>query len=354
VQTNFAASIGQQSASDAHDALYGALRWAWKVAIVLVALFARPAAVHGAAVQTGIRQQASLAFNFTSAANQTAELAVAADGSKTVEVTDNDETAAMTLSITGRADESEIDFLVSSERDVTIALRYESGESVAMALTAPPDGAIITLTIEADGALSAAIIDPTYDRAGVSVTMTAVESDSALDVVFDELPAEEAAGNDGRVTPRFPGFVGGEALGGSVTLSAAGLSTGGIYVVSLFYAAADVAQSDESDLRVHRFENSTGAFEPIGTNGRGNGPASSGPNDYGVDLEQHAAWGVTDQLGTFAVGISDDTLAAIVEDDDVGSNGLGGAVRGICGAMGTLGLLPLVTGLIALRARRIR
>ena len=124
-------------------------------------------------------------------------------------------------------------------------------------------------------------------------------------------------------------------------------------MVSLYYAAADIARLDESDIRVHRFENSTGAFEPVGNNDRGIGAASTGAGDFGVDAELDAAWCVTDQLGTFAVGVTDDTLPATVEDDDLGGNGLGGTSRGLCGALGTLGLLPIFAGLVALRPRRL-
>lgn len=351
MQNNFASPSGDGAVFISTHPMQRALSWAWKVGLVVGALLGTPAAI-GAPLTTKVRQQEALAFNFTSTANQTAALSVAGDGSKSIVVTDDDDSTAMTLSITGRADENEIELRVDSERDASLILTYATGESVTLSLIAQPDGTAVTVNVDEGGELSASVTDPSTDRVGVAVTLTAIESSAALTIMWDILPAEEATDEEGRVTPRFPGFLNGNALGGSVTLSAIGMTSESATVLSLSYADGDTDGLDESDIRVHRFENSTGAFEPVGSNQRGIGSPSRQVGDFGVDTDGNAAWGVIDQLGTFAVGITDDTLSATVEDDDLGGNGLGGNTTGICGALGAMGLFPMIVGLVVMRPRR--
>lgn len=353
VQNDIASLTGVPAIYTHHSPAGTMFGWLWKVGLIIAVMLAAPAAI-GAPTPAETRQQGALAFNFTSAANQTATLSVAGDGSKNVVVEDADESTALTLSITGRADENDIELRVSAERDVTLTLNYESGETVTAALTAQPDGAAMHVEVDADGGFTVAVTDATGDRVGVSFGMTAAEASSSISITWDDLPAEENTDSEGRITPRFPGFLNEDALGGSVTLGATGATSESAMILSLFYADADVENLDETELRVHRFENSTGAFEPVGSNQRGIGAAGGAVGDFGVDGDGNAAWCVTDQLGTFAVGVTDDTLPAIVEDDDLGGNGLGGSTGGICGAVGTVGLVPMLLGLVAMRPRRVR
>lgn len=351
MQNNIASLSGDGAVSISSHPMQRALSWAWKVGLVIGALLATPAAI-GAPLATKVREQGALAFNFTSTANQTAALSVGGDGSKNIVVTDDDDSTAMTLSISGRADENEIDLGINAERDATLTLNYDNGESVTLNLIAQPDGTTVTVNVDENGEFSAGVTDPSTDRVGVSVELTAIESSAALSFMWDTLPTEEATDEGGRVTPRFPGFLNGNALGGSVTLSAIGVTSESAIIMSLAYADGDADGLDESDIRVHRFENSTGAFEPVGDNHRGNGEPSRQVGDFGVDTDGNAAWVVVDRLGTFAVGVTDDTLSATVEDDDLGGNGLGENATGICGALGAMGLFPMIVGLVVLRPRR--
>lgn len=330
-----------------HESLRTVWGWLWKAAVVAAVSLAAPRTARGAATGTAVRQQGSLAFHFTSYANQTAELAVAGDGSKSITVSDNDGGAALVVSISGRGDENEIQFRVTDERDVTITLGYASGESVTVAMTDQPEGATVALQVKAGG-FAASVIDPSADRVGVSLELIAVESVSGISIRYDDLPIE---GGEGRVTPLFPGFLNEAALGGSVTLGATGMTIDSATVVALIYAAEDAAGLNEPDLRVHRFENTTGAFEPTGDNDRGIGASSTEVGDFGVDTGADTAWCVVDRLGTFAVGVTDHTLPAVVENDDLGGNGLGGTGGGICGALGMFAMVSMTMGLAAMRRR---
>lgn len=314
---------------------------------ILALALATPATLI-AAPNASARAQDALALIFTSAANQTAALSVAGEGARQIVVNDDDGVVALVLNLTGRGAAHEIDLRVTAERDATLTLRYESGESMTLALTRQPNGAEVAMHVEDDGSLTVIVTDPSAERIGVSVALTGLESSSGLSVAYDELPAE--SDEQPRVTPHFPGFQNEEAVGGSVTLSALGMGPAGVAVVSLHYPESDAANLEESRLRVHRFENSAGAFVAAGTNNRGLGAASERLGDFGVDPDNNTAWCVVDRLGTFAVGVPAATLPATVEEDGEG-NGLGGSSRGPCGVLGSLGILPIVLGLAVIRPR---
>ena len=272
-------------------------------------------------------------LTFTSALGQSATLTVDESGIVAITATDSHGNASFTLNLAGYGDSDSIVLTVDSDASVNASLATASGESLSLLLFMMPEGAALSVDREEDAA-AITVRDPSGQRLSASLDITHLAAVVTVSITYDELPEQI---EPGRITPLFPGLVDENALGGGMSFAATGLSTESTMALAFHYNAADLDGITESKIRVHRFTNATGAYEPVGENDRGLGAQTSATGDYGVDPEAHAAWAVVDQLGSFAVGVTDDTLGAgVVNDGGDAPNGTQGA---LCGAAGMVSLL---------------
>ncbi|MBI4719060.1 MAG: hypothetical protein HY763_14740 [Planctomycetes bacterium] len=314
---------------------------------------------NGGAARVVERDQSVLSFE--SPLGQTAQLAVDGDGVQTVTVRNADGGVAARLAVAPGWASRGIDLTVDDFGDFELALSAAEPPAATINLEALPEAAQVSVSGGGTGApaISVAVSDPNGERVGAALAITTIEDASGISIVYDVLPEDLAAaeaaddeGGTGRVTPLFPGLAEEHALGGSVTLAASGVAVDGVMVVSLAYNPDDVSADDEPALRLHRFSNAAGAYQPVGSNDRGVGAATVTPGDYGVDTTAHAAWAVVDQLGSFAVGIPDSTLPSTIDggDDDAVATPTALVPRGrLCGVPGVLGFAATFLSLLALR-----
>lgn len=285
------------------------------------------------------------ALTFTSPLGQSASLIVDETGTSQITVENADGTDAALVVITSPADGGEINLAIDESGDVSLLLTDDYGALLSFDVTSPPLGTTLHVARDDANGVRVAVTDPTNDLIGVSFAATEAANEVFLTITYDELPDDGAE----RITPLFPGLANEDALGGSVTIAASGMSPESVMTLIFSYNPADLVGMNERELRVHRFTNSTGAFEPVGENNRGEGSPTDALGDYGVDTAAHTAWAVVNKLGSFAVGVSDGTLPLGIADEPTDGGGASGT---ICGPIGMICPLFTCLALAQMRSRR--
>lgn len=286
------------------------------------------------------------ALTFTSSLGQTAVVEADEFGAVHVTVTNADGSDALTLSATGPGEE--VDVLLTMAAADTLEVVLSSGEvTLTLSVSGTPAGAALEATLGGDGETQVRIADPARERAGVSLIATALANNASLGFVFEELPEDAAA----RVTPGYPGLRDEIGYGGSVAVSANGISADTLLVVGLHYDVEDLGALAESELRLHRFSHAAGQYELVGTNNRGAGSATRQAGDFGVDPFLGEVWAVTEDPGSFVIGATRATMPSIIDPND--AVGPMGSVFGpMCGSVGALMFGAMFVSLVGLR--RIR
>ncbi len=307
--------------------------------VVLAVLLGLPASMDG---------QESSVLTFTAGAGQTATMSVDDGGIQTVTVLDSAGDDAFSVVASGYSGNASIDLGLGDDGVVSLLVSASSGSDVSADLSNLPIQADVNVTLVDNDSVTVQASDSSGDLISPSVLISGAGSSVGVSIAYDALPQERDAG---RITPLFPGLVEENALGGSVTISASGLTVDSVVVVALEYSEGDVSSIDEAKLRVLRFANETGRYESVGSNDRGVGTPSMIPGDFGVDAESNTVWAVVASFGSFVAGVPDNTLSATIVEE--GSDG-GMTSTGICGAVGAVCFPLTMLTLLGMRRREWR
>ncbi len=288
------------------------------------------------------------------------DLSLDDDDNPSLVVKDADDNELLNLYVEGLGDDATIDVTIDDDGDQTVVLTDANGTTLTLDLNSLPEGSEVRVGRDADDNVTLSVTD----GSGEAVDVTVETSDAGGDVTFTVTYNGSAAGSaTARLVSGFAGLKDEKSLGGSVTISAEGLSTNSLSTVALTYEDSDVTEAgvDESQLRLFRVDATTGVCELAGTNDAGAVAPTGTEGDFGVDTATNSAWAVVSTLGTFAVGApapAGDQAAQTVppaettegEGDETapapGLCGIGGAP---CGPVGLANWCAMMTGMLLIR-----
>lgn len=271
------------------------------------------------------------------------------NGDSTLTLTDSEDNDVFSLAVEGAGEGVEIAVVVNEDGDQAVVMTAADGSAVRLNMFSLPEGSNVTVQTNEDGDVTVAVTDESGEVVDVTIEATGAGDDVTFNVTYNIVDVDAA----GRVIPGFPGFENEETLGGSITITATGLPEDSVVTVALTYDDADLTGIDEADLRVQKLNKDTGLYEPAGNNDVGVGEPTGVLSDYGVDTDTNSAWAGVSTLGTFAVGVPDNSAYQEVVPDGTGTaaNQACGAGAAPCGTTGMVTWFMMVSGLVAMRRR---
>lgn len=278
------------------------------------------------------------------------DLFVAVDGDQTIAITDADGLNILTLLVKGGTGHSEIRLTIDNDGNQDVAVNGDDGSSIVLDLNAVAQSATVGVGSDDQGNASLSVSHGTGENMDMFLTMSNTLTVVTFGVTYDEDPP---ANPSARIITGFPGLQDEESLGGSVTLSASGLTDESIISMALTYEDSDLQGLNETDLRLHRFNPESDLYEPAGTSDVGVGVPTGVLGDYGVEVASNSAWAEVASLGKFAIGVpvsmqlqlDDDEIVTPLDDTGPAACGAGG----MCGALGLITMPMSYLGLIGLR-----
>jgi FKBP-type peptidyl-prolyl cis-trans isomerase 2 len=237
-------------------------------------------------------------------AGATLDVTLDAEGDQTLVLTDAGGSEALTLDVEGVGSGADVDVTIDAQGDQTVVVTSSDGSKVTLDLNSLPAGSDVKLTKDAAGNLTVTVTDASGEAVDVAIDT----SGSTGNVVFTVTYNAPAASS--KLVTGFPGLKDEQSLGGSVVITATGLTEGSVVTVALTYDDADLTGLVEADLRLVKLNGGTGVYEAAGTNDVGDQAPTGVLGDYGVNTATNTAWAEVSSFSTFAVGI----LAVASED----------------------------------------
>jgi hypothetical protein len=297
--------------------------------------------------------------------DQGADIALTIDeqGDQSLVLTNADGSEALSLDVEGLGEGATVDVSIDEAGDQTVVLSGAGGSTTTLDLNSLPPSSNVVFTTDDAGNVTVSVNNESGEAVDVTIVTTGTGDDVTFVITYNAAPPTDLGG--ARIIPGFEGFVNTETLGGSVTVSASGLSLQSVVTMQLQYEDADLTNINEDDLRLLRLNTESGTFEAPGTNDVGVSPGTGVLGDYGVDTPVNSAWAEVSTLGTFAVGLPQTADVPPGQDvppgdDDDGEDGeepppdeptICGAGAAPCGVVGMINWFLMVSGLFLMRAR---
>ena len=276
------------------------------------------------------------------------DLFAAANGDQILTMSNPGGNEVPTLLVKSGTGHSGIRVTIDGDGNQDVAVNGDDGSSIILDLNAVAQSATVGVGSDDQGNVSLSVSDGTGENMDTFLTMSKTLMVVTVGMIYDEDPP---ANPSARIKTGFPGLQDEESLGGSVTLSASGLTDESIISLALTYEDSDLLGVEETDLRLHRFSPDSDLYEPAGTSDVGVGAPTGVLGDYGVDVASNSAWAEVASLGKFAIGVpvsmrpTEDEIVTPLDALGPAACGTGG----MCGAMGLITIPMSYLGLIGLR-----
>ena len=252
------------------------------------------------------------------------------------------------LVVGGTSSGASIDMSVDAQGDQTVVITDADGSTVTLDLNSIPQGSSVGLDTSTSGYVTVSVTDASGEAVDVTIDASGAGANTTFTVTYNASSAETASG---RIVSGFSGLQNGQSFGGSVTISATGLSESSVVTVALTYDDADLTGVDESTLRLFKLDAATNTYSPAGTNDAGASTSTGVLGDYGVDAATNTAWAEVSTLGTFAVGIPATEEEEVLADTQAPPLPFCGVGAAPFTAVGLVNWLLVVSGLLAIRRR---
>jgi hypothetical protein len=206
-----------------------------------------------------------------------------------------------------------------TEQDA-IEIALPSGRKIKVILVQFPEGSNVGLNLGSEQILSSVT-----NASGLALNVDIQAVDNGGDITFTVTYLAPASNAQGKIIWTAPG--------GSVNITATGLTAGQMVTVALSYTGIDLGTAAATSLRLMAVD-AGGTMTPAGTNDVGEAVSTNVLGDYGVDTTAKKVWAVVDTLGTYAVGVPETQLDGETQIQTITTYG--------CNAMG-LALIALMT-----------
>jgi|GEM_PF-4239011 len=263
-------------------------------------------------------------------------------GDQTVVLTSAVGNEALSLAVNGIGAQAKIDVTIDENGDQVVVVTASDGSAITLDLNALPQGCDVAITKDAAGNVTVNVTDETGQAVDVVIEASGTDNDVAFTVTYNPDPTTSAAA---RMVSGFTGMKDGQSFGGSVTISATGLTASSVITVALTYEDADLSGVDETALRLFKLNTQTSLYELAGTADVGASTPTGTLGEYGVDTDTNSAWAEVATLGTFAIGLPEgaDSLPTTPSCFPAG-----------CGTVGLANMLLFISGMVAIRHRHRR
>ncbi len=261
----------------------------------------------------------------------------------------------ITVDPSGLSQEARTEVLFSDDGTRTVTAVRPDGNNVAISAKGLDGGYNMTFTSNEDR-VGVTVSDPV----GSSMAASAEASASAGNVDFTIEYEPTSRGSSGNFVTGFPGLQNEASLGGSVRFDTSAQNSASFYTVSLFYnsdalsaqvepqsrradlsgkTAPTMARTfDETQLRMVRFDETSGRWVAPGESDQGTRPPTYVLGQHGDDTDKNQVWAHVATLGRFAVGFPADS-ASLAESISTGTGTFAFDHR-FCGSCGAGGSLP--------------